>query len=259
MKKLGSAANPVIGSSIVAALLLMVGIAWAAARDAPSSATGDINAVPRQSITASRGCQNFATYWLERTSVPIDAGTLEGFTNCRQGTDGNWYVVPELPNELDPSPSTILPENETDANSLRVRLVADIATLQQNLSDAMMKELGKVYSEQSNPVISHTREGASLSSIRTRYARIVNGYMLDPERKDFANYVGWVMQQRIDAYGAFRRACLQDDTAWLRQPCTGMEDNLSIRYAPWYWELADEHLLEAYLSHLYGTTDEPAS
>ncbi len=259
MNKLGRAANPVIGSSIVAALLLMIGIAWVAANDAPSSAVGDINAVPRQSITASQGCQNFAAYWLDNTSVPIDAATLEGFTNCRLGTDGTWYILSELPDELNPNPATILPENEAAANNLRARLVADISIFQQNLSDAMMKELGKVYSEQTNPVISRTREGASLSSIRTRYARIMNGYMLDPERADFANYVGWVMQQRIDSYGTFRRACLQDDTEWLRQPCTGMEDNLSIRYSPWYWELADEHLLDAYLSHLYGETSEPAS
>ena len=120
----------------------------------------------------------------------------------------------------------------------------------------MMRELGKVYSEQANPVIGFTQEGVSLSSIRTRYARIMNGFMLDPQHEAMADYVGWVMQQRIDAFGTFRRACLQDDTAWLRQPCTGMEDNLSIRYAPWYWELANEGLIDDYLNHVFGPAEE---
>ena len=249
---LAGARNPLIGTGIVAALLLLIGVAWLVARDAPSSAVGDINSVPRLSITAAQGCQNFADYWLNKTSVPVDAATLEGFTNCREGTDGKWYLVSELPEGLNPNPPGVAPDSEKAANDLRAQLIADIATFQQSLSAAIMKELGKVYSEQANPVIGQTREGANLSSVRARYARLMNGYMLDPERAALAGYVGWVMQERIDAYGAFRRACLREETAWLRQPCTGMEDNLSIRYAPWYWELANDDLLDAYMDHLYG-------
>ncbi|MGE3796950.1 MAG: hypothetical protein AB7G88_03835 [Thermomicrobiales bacterium] len=244
--------HPVVGSTIVAVLLLMVGVAWLFARDAPSSALGDINSVPRTSITVSQGCQNFAEYWLDNTSIPLEGATLEGFTNCREGADGKWDVLSNLPAAQTMDMFAIAPEHEADARALRARLIADIATFQQSLSDAMMSELGKIYSERANPVIGNTAEGASLSSIRTRYARLMNGFMLDPQYDAVARYVGWIMQQRIDAYGVFRRACLQDETAWLRQPCTGMEDNLSIRYAPWYWELASDLTLDAYLHHLYG-------
>ena len=101
-------------------------------------------------------------------------------------------------------------------------------------------------------MIGQVREGASLSNVRTRYARIINGMMLDPQHEALAGYVAWIMQQRIDSYGIFRRACLENDTLYLRQPCTGMEDNLSIRYAPWYWELANDDLLDAYLHHLFA-------
>lgn len=248
-----------IAVGIVAILTLTMGGLWVVARDAPSSAVGNFNNITRIEVSPSEGCENFANYWLEETSVPVEAETLEGFTNCRLGTDGKWYTWPELPAELDPDPPTIPEDREAEAADLRVRIVADLSALQGSFSNAMMDELGKIYNEQHNPVIGQIREGASISSIRTRYARIMNGFMLDPEREALADYVGWSMQQRMDSYGVFRRACLQDETEFLRQPCTGMEDNLSIRYAPWYWELANEHLLDAYLHHLYGDEEDVES
>ncbi len=245
-----------IAVGLVAILTLTVGGLWVVARDAPSSALGNINSVPRPEVSPVQGCRNFASYWLTETSVPIEAETLEGFTNCRLGTDGKWYTWPELPLELDPEPPVIPEERSAEAAEMRATIIADLTDLQQSFSAAMMEEFGKVYSEQHNAVIGQVREGASLSSIRTRYARIMNGFMLDPEREAVAGYVGWIMQQRIDAYGVFRRACLRGDTEFLRVPCTGMEDNLSIRYAPWYWELAGDLWLDAYLHHLYGDQGE---
>ncbi len=244
--------HPVVAVAIAGGLLAIVGILWLVARNAPSSGIGDINYVPRTQISSSQGCANFARYWLDETSVDIDGAILEGFTNCRQGTDGKWYVLSALPPELTPIGSTIPTEREAAANEMKARILADIAILQQSFTDPMMDELGRVYSSAANPVIGYVREGASLSSVRTRYARTINGLMLDPRREALAGYVSWLMQQRIDAYGIFRRACLSDDTLYLKQPCTGMEDNLSIRYAPWYWELVSDTWLDTYLLHLYG-------
>jgi len=247
--------HPVIAVALAAGLLAMVGLLWLLARDAPSSATGDINDVPGIAITPAQGCANFARYWLDETSVDIDATVLEGFTNCRLGTDGHWYTLAELPDEINPNLPAIPSDREAAASELRVRIIADLGTLQQSFTDRMMEELGKVYSDQSNPVIGKTREGVSVSNVRTRYARIINGMMMDPSHDALTGYVTWMMQTRMDAYGVFRRACLEDGTLFLRQPCTGMEDNLSIRYPPWYWELASEEWLDAYLHHLYGEPD----
>ncbi|MCC6944789.1 MAG: hypothetical protein IT335_09450 [Thermomicrobiales bacterium] len=252
--------HPVIAVAIAAVLLLTVGGVWLLARDAPSSATGEINDVPGIAVTPAQGCANFARYWLDETSVDIDAAVLEGFTNCRLGADGAWYTLAELPEEQNTNPPSIDPAQEAAANELRARIIADLGTLQQSFTDRMMEELGKVYSDRSNPVIGKTQEGVSVSNVRTRYARIINGMMLDPSHDALTGYVTWMMQTRMDAYGIFRRACLDDGTIFLRQPCTGMEDNLSIRYAPWYWELASEEWLDAYLHHLYGEPDAtPAS
>ena len=54
MKHLSRAIHPIVGVGVVLALALLVGLAWLLARDAPSSAVGDINSVPRKSISAAR-------------------------------------------------------------------------------------------------------------------------------------------------------------------------------------------------------------
>ena len=247
-------------AAVIAGLMLVsVAVLWLVARDAPSSAVGEIAVVPRASITVSGGCQNFADYWLEETSVDIEPATLEGFTNCRYGKDGRWYVWPELPESAaEPAPE-LSAEDRAAAEELEARILADVEALTEHISPELQEALNKVYSETNNPVISQIREGASLSNVRTRYARLVNSFMLDPEREALAGYVGWAMEQRINAYGVFRRACLDEDTGYLRQPCVGMEDNLSIRYAPWYWELRSPLLLDAYVTQLFAEEPEPAA
>jgi hypothetical protein len=237
-----------LAAVVVALMLVSVAALWAVARDAPSSEIGEIAVVPRASITVSGGCQNFADYWLEQTSVDIDAATLEGFTNCRRDDEGKWYVWTEHPDAKDDVLSGLSDAERAAADQLEARILEDIDALQDQISPEMRESLDKIHSDTQNPVIGQTREGASLSNVRTRYARLVNAFALDPDHAAFADYVGWVMEQRINAYGVFRRACLRADTTYLRQPCVGMEDNLSIRYAPWYWELRNPLLIDAYLA-----------
>jgi hypothetical protein len=246
-----------LSAAVVAALMVLgVAVLWLVARDKPSSAVGEIGGVPRASITVSGGCQNFAGYWLDETSVDIDAATLEGFTNCRLGEEGKWYVWTELPETGEPALSALSDEDRAAADQLEARILEDIDALRDQISPELQAELDKIYSDTQNPVIGQLREGASLSNVRTRYARLVNAFALDSDHAAFANYVGWAMEQRINAYGVFRRACLRDDTAYLRQPCVGMEDNLGIRYAPWYWELRNPLLIDAYLAAQFAEESE---
>src|SRR5680860_282302 len=229
--------NALAAAAMISVLLISVLALWFVARDAPSSAVGEIGAVPRAAVSPSDGCQNFATYWLSETSVDIEPPVIEGFTNCRIAEDGRWYVWTELPSGQSGSELTIPEEARAASEETRAQILEDIEALQARISPELQTELDKVRSERTHAVIGQIKEGVSLSSVRTRYARIINGFTLDPDRTALAEYVGWVMESRINAYGVFRRACLHDDTEYLRQPCVGMEDNLSIRYAPWYWEL----------------------
>jgi hypothetical protein len=239
--------NALYAAMIAALMVVGVSMLWLIARDAPSSEIGEINSVPRASITVSGGCQNFADYWLDETSVDIDAATLEGFTNCRLGDEGKWYVWTEHPDARDDALSGLSEEDRAAADQLKARILEDIDALQEQISPELQESLDNIRSDNQNPVIGQVREGASLSNVRTRYARLINAFNLDPDHAALADYVGWIMEQRINSYGVFRRACLHEDTAWLRQPCVGMEDNLSIRYAPWYWELGNPLLIDAYL------------
>src|SRR5688572_6868810 len=103
--------NALYAAMIAALMLLGVVVLWLFARDAPSSGIGEIAVVPRASITVSGGCQNFADYWLDETSVDIDAATLEGFTNCRLGDEGKWYVWTEHPDARDDVLSDLFEED----------------------------------------------------------------------------------------------------------------------------------------------------
>jgi hypothetical protein len=245
--------NALYAAVIAASMLVSVGALWLVARDAPSSEIGEIGVVPRASITVSGGCQNFADYWIEETSVDIEAATLEGFTNCRLGEDGKWYVWTEHPDARADALTGLSEEDRAAADQLKARILEDIDAMQAQISPELQESLDNIRSDIQNPVIGQVREGASLSNVRTRYARLINAFNFDLDHAALADYVGWVMEQRINAYGVFRRACLDGDTAYLRQPCVGMEDNLSIRYAPWYWELRSPLLIDAYLAAEFST------
>ncbi|CAN5900156.1 hypothetical protein BH24CHL4_BH24CHL4_06030 [soil metagenome] len=249
--------NALSAAAIAGSMVLGVIVLWFVARDAPSTAIGEIGAVPRASITVSGGCQNFADYWLNETSVDIEPATLEGFTNCRQGEEGKWYVWTELPAPDGSQLDELSEEDRSAAGELKARILEDIDALQVQISPELQAELDKVYGETQNPVIGQVREGASLSNVRTRYARLVNAFALNPDREALADFVAWSMERRINAYGVFRRACLDEGTVYLLHPCVGMEDNLSIRYAPWYWALRNPLLLDAYVADLFAEDPEP--
>ena len=83
--------NALYALMIAALMLLGVVVLWLFARDAPSSGIGEIAVVPRASITVSGGCQNFADYWLDETSVDRERAThqtekLEKHDRSRHGS-----------------------------------------------------------------------------------------------------------------------------------------------------------------------------
>jgi hypothetical protein len=87
-----------------------------------------------------------------------------------------------------------------------------------------------------------------ISPTRERYTRYTRAFLIDPDRPELAGYVGWWMQRRMEAYGAFAQACQgQRDKGYLDFACARMEDALSVRYPPWPWDLESTVALEEYL------------
>ena len=104
-------------------------------------------------------------------------------------------------------------------------------------------------------MVGHFREGVAWGTYRTRYARIVNAFMLDPEHDELADFIGWTMARKIKGYADFRRECLDNpDVGMLHNACKGVEDNLSIRYAPLPWDLRDPDLIDTWF---YETVVKP--
>ena len=227
--------------------LLAVVVVWSLARDAPSSEIGMVEGIPYVGATGPEGCQSFGDYWTSESGVEIDAAAIERFTNCRLGADGRWTVAAELPRPALP------PGTDAAAAETRAQILAGVDRLESSMPQSLRDELGAIYSDADNPVIGHQKEGVAISLTRTRYARMVNGLLLDPDQDPFTDYVGWLMGNRIGGYAALRTACLEGpDTGYLYQPCVGLEDNLSIRYAPWPWDLRDLVNLDAYLADQFA-------
>ncbi len=237
-----------IGATLMAVAVAAVVGVWLVARDAPSSNAGMVDGIPYVAATGPEGCQSFGEYWIRDSGVTIDPVVIENFTNCRIDADGNWTVAASLPRPE-------LPEGtDADAAETRAEILAGVDLLEASLPQSLKDELGSIYSDSDNPVIGHQREGVTISPVRERYARIVNGLMLDPDQRAFTDYLGWYMGKRIAGYAALRTACLDDpDTEYLYQPCVGLEDNLSVRYAPWPWDLRNLVNLDAYLAERYAT------
>lgn len=239
----------VIAGCICAAL---IGLAFLAARNAPSSSTGLVHRLPTAKVSASEGCENFGRYWTSTSGANIDPIPLELFTNCRILDDGTWVAAESMYGAAPLDESTLTGDQRAELAQLRTAITAQIDGLEDALPAGIANAFAGLHSNQTNAVVGHFNEGKSWGSYRTRYARIVNAYMLDPNNTELASYIGWIMARKIDGYAQFRSECLNNDNVvMLQDACRGMEDNLSIRYAPLPWDLRDPDLLETWYYDTY--------
>ena len=230
----------------------MVAGAFLAARNAPVATTGITDRLPLPAVSADAGCENFGRYWTETSGARIDPVPLELFTNCRKEDDGSWIATDTMYGASALDESVLTGDQLAQLNQLRTATAAQVDALEATLPQSVKKTFAQLHTEANNPVVGHFREGMSWGSYRTRYARIVNAFMLDPNNRELADFIGWVMQRKIDGYAAFRRECLANaDVAMLHGACRGVEDNLSIRYAPLPWELRDPALLDTWYYETY--------
>lgn len=239
-----SALGGVVALGLVCAGL--VALAWLLSRHADSSATGMTAALPLPAVSADAGCENFGDYWTDTSGAGVAPDAIALFTNCRLGDDGTWIAGP-LYGSGRIDESALTQEQRDRLQTLRTDIGLQIDGLEGALPTTVRETIAQLETDQPNPVVGTFREGVGWGSARTRYARIVNAYMLDPDNAELASFIGWIMGRKIEGYGQLRRTCLgNEDVAMLHTACRGMEDNLSIRYAPLPFVLRDPALLDTW-------------
>jgi hypothetical protein len=229
------------------------------AKDKPSSRSDHPNVLETPIVSNAAGCSNFAAYWTADSDVQVDASVIEGLTNCWQAADGSW-IVPTGPNDPRLPAGFKMTQPELQAtNSLRQNLVAEMAGLEQSLSTSMQRDLSYIYDPRVRPVTGHLKDGIGITRARSRYTRVIQAFLMAPENKDLANYVGWLMARKFSAYDTLDTACLSDSaTAYLKTVCSGLEDSLSVRFPPFLWDLRNSVSLEAYLANEVRTNQLPS-
>jgi hypothetical protein len=242
----------VLAGLICGALVLAV---WVASRNAPSATTGLTDRLPLAAVSADEGCENFGRYWTDTSGAEIDPLAIERFTNCRILDDGTWVAGNAMYAAEPLDESTLTDEQRTQLNEAKTAIGQQVDALEATLPNSVENAFDQLYEPESQAVVGHFREGVAWGSYRTRYARIVNAFMLDPNNAELASFIGWTMARKINGYADFRRECLGNaDVAMLHGACRGMEDNLSIRYAPLPWDLRDPELIDTWF---YETVVKP--
>jgi hypothetical protein len=234
----------VVASAVILVLFL-------ASRNAPSAGSDHPEALAVPSITADAACTNFATYWLKESGVDLDAGVIEGLTNCYQAADGSWFLPTEPADERLPADFTLTPAESAETDPLRQQILAQIDQLQQAIPQSIQSDIDNIYDGGYKAISGHVKETTTISRPRGRYTRVAQSFLLAPEHAELAGYVGWMMANKISAFETLRDRCVTDpSTEYLLIVCRGLEDSLSVWYPPWIWDLRDPVSLEAYLAHV---------
>ncbi len=239
-----AAGGVVIAGVICAALMAIV---FLVSRNAPSSTVGYTEWVTVPQVSADEGCEKFGRYWTDTSGARVDPVPLELFTNCRLQDDGTWRAAETMYGAATLDESTLTDDQRAELAQIRTAIAAQVDGLEAVLPKSIQNAFAQLYTQETNPVVGHFREGIAWGPYRTRYARMVNAAMLDPNNAELAEFIGWIMTRKIDGYATFRRECLDNqDVAMLHDACRGVEDNLSIRYAPLPWDLRDPDLLDTW-------------
>jgi hypothetical protein len=211
--------------------------------------------IPTPVVSTAAGCANFAHYWMDESGVGASAAVIEGITNCRQAADGSW-IVPNGANDPRLPKRPILTNQQAQmTKSLRTKILAQIAGLEAEYPSTLRSWLNQLYDSFARAAVGHIRDGLSIRTARGRYTRLTQAYLMAPDHRELADYVGWVMARRIDAYDDLESICLGNhDLDYLRTACLGLEDNLGVRYPPFTWDLRDSYLLDNYLASTLNTT-----
>jgi hypothetical protein len=238
----------------VAVCLALILILQLVAKDAPSANRSRVVGIPTPVVSTAAGCENFARYWMEESGVGASAETIEGITSCRRTTDGRWFIPTGPEDPRLPDAPILTPEQERATAEVRTLLLAQIDGLEAEFPSTLQRWLDQLYDPIPRAVVGHIRDDVTIRTTRGRYTRLTQAYLMAPEHQTIADYVGWLMGQRIRAFQDFRDACFGNpDLEYLRIACRGLEDSLSIRFPPFPWTLEDPILIDTYLKSTLET------
>jgi hypothetical protein len=247
---------------IFVALTLLTGMLtgglYVIARDAASSGVNNPDVLPTPAITTGDACANFADYWMNESGVSVDASVVEGLTNCWLSADGEWFVPTSPRDERLPVDFALTEDERAETNALRQQLLGEIDDLESTFSSSIERDLKVIYDPRTRPISGHLKDGEMIGRQRSRYTRVVQAYLLAPEHQALADYVGWQMTDKIEAYESLSAACEADPALdYLRTVCTAVEDSMSVRFPPWTWDLRNSVSLEEYLAYLVRSNQLP--
>ncbi|MDQ2682283.1 MAG: hypothetical protein M3Y37_02030 [Chloroflexota bacterium] len=245
----GHRRDRVVALALLVISVATVGLLWIVARNAPSSVQQESVKLVTMDVSADAGCTNFASFWTVDTGVNVPVESIEGLTNCRLSDSGKWFVPVDANDPRLAARSVPTAEQAMASENLALALAEDLAALEDTLPDSLLESLQENYEEENGPVFGHTRRGTlSLAQKRTRYIRVTQAFLLQPNRAVLADYVAWVMERRSNAVAGFETACRADpDFGYLRRACDGIRHEFGIVHVPLLWDLNDPVLIQEYL------------
>ena len=237
---------------------VLVGGLYLIARDAASSEVNSPDELPIPAISTGDACANFANYWMNESGVSVDASVVEGLTNCRLSADGEWFVPNSPRDDRLPAGFALTQDERAETNALRQQILGEIEDLESSFSSSIERDLKAIYDPRTRPISGHLKDGEMIGRQRSRYTRVVQAYLLAPEHGALADYVAWLMTDKIDAYESLSTACEADASLdYLRTVCLAIEDSMSVRFPPWTWDLRNSVSLEEYLAYLVRNNQLP--
>lgn len=247
--------DALIAFGVIAACLGLIVVLRFISKDSASAGRSLVVGLPTPAVTAAQGCQNFADFWMSKDGIAATADQIEAISNCRLADNGKW-VVPTSARDPRLNQTPVLSDDQRAATAnLRADILDQLNDLDAAVPTTLRTWLSQIYDPFPRAVIGHVRDGVSIRTQRNRYNRLAQAYLIGSSREALANYVGWVMERRIDAYDQIKTKCQTDpDVTYLRNACLGLEDNLSIRVIPFTWDLRDSYLLDSYLATVDPTT-----
>ena len=235
-------------ASICAIALGLIGGLWLLARDSESAGvSGSFRGVVLPDYSADEVCQNWVGYWLYDSNVEFAPEFMERITNCRETIEGNWIA-----SETGAEPNLVRPVALTDAQRAAIEpLEIAIKTQIRDFFDGMSPELGdalsQVYTPELTGVMPNISPGVPISNARRLHGDEMNAFIEQPGNEALAGYIYWIVTDRRAAIDEFRGACRTPETEFLTRSCDGTLDQLSLNHIPWFWDLQNPLMLNAFL------------
>jgi hypothetical protein len=240
--------DAIVFGAICAIALGVIGTFWLLARDADSAGvSGSIDWVELPDYSANEVCQNWVRYWLDESEVVFSPEFMERITNCRETIEGTWIASETGAEQNLIRPVALTQEQMAATADLNTQILTQIRQFFDSMSPELSDALAQVYTPELTGVIPNVGAGVPISNARRLHGEEMNAFIEQPGNEALAAYIRWIVTDRRLAIDEFRLACRTPDTEFLTRSCDGTLDQLSLNHTPWFWDLQNPIMLNAYL------------